>query len=62
MANNPYIAKKQREELEQQIKEFFATGKEVVVLGNEMRKEPVTFVINPQKISGEKLPPSFKRT
>lgn len=61
MANNPYIAKKQREELEQQIKEYFATGKEVVVLGNEMRKEPVTFVINPQKISGEKLPPSFTR-
>lgn len=62
MANNAAIAKKQREQLEQQIKEFFATGKEVVVLGNEMRKDPVTFVINPQKqFDGEKLPTSFKR-
>ena len=61
MANNPFIAKKQREELNRQFDEFFAQGNEVKQLGNQMKPTAINFVINPQKISGEKLPPSFKR-
>lgn len=59
--SNPFIAKKQREELIQKIDEFFAQGNEVKQLGNQMKPTAINFVINPQKISGEKLPPSFKR-
>ena len=62
MANNPFIAKKQREELIQKIDEFFAQGNEVKQLGNQMKPTAINFVINPQKhFEGEKLPPSFKR-
>jgi len=62
VANNPFIAKKQREELIQKIDEFFAQGNEVKQLGNQMKPTAINFVINPQKhFEGEKLPPSFKR-
>ena len=48
-------------ELDEQLDEFFAEGNEVKDLGNQMKPTAINFVINPQKISGEKLPPSFKR-
>jgi hypothetical protein len=48
-------------ELDEQLDEFFAEGNEVKQLGNQMKPTAINFVINPQKISGEKLPPSFKR-
>ena len=58
---NPYICRLEREKLNVQITEFFAQGNEVKQLGNQMKPTAINFVINPQKISGEKLPPSFKR-
>mgnify|MGYP003560943476 CR=1 len=48
-------------EFENQLNEFLSQGNEVKQLGNQMKPTAINFVINPQKISGEKLPPSFKR-
>ena len=59
--SNPYLAKLERQTIDQQLDEFFSKGNEVKQLGNQMKPTAITFVINPQKISGEKLPPSFKR-
>ena len=60
--SNPYLAKLERQKIEQQLDEYFGKGNEVKQLGNQMKPTAIAFVINPQKISGEKLPPSFKRT
>ena len=59
--SNPYLSRLEREKLNAQITEFFKQGNEVKQLGNQMKPTAINFVINPQKISGEKLPPSFKR-
>jgi len=48
-------------EFEDQMMEYLSEGNEVKQLGNQMKPTAINFVINPQKISGEKLPPSFKR-
>jgi len=48
-------------ELEAMFQEHVVKGNEVKQLGNQMKPTAINFVINPQKISGEKLPPSFKR-
>lgn len=48
-------------EFEDQMMEYLSDGNEVKQLGNQMKPTAINFVINPQKISGEKLPPSFKR-
>lgn len=59
--SNPYASRLEREKINQKIDEFFAQGNEVKQLGNQMKPTAITFVINPQKISGEKLPPVHKR-
>lgn len=61
MATNYAVASNQRKTINEQLDEFFAQGNEVKQLGNQMKPTAINFVINPQKISGEKLPPSFER-
>ena len=47
--SNPYIAKLEREKLERDIREFFAQGNELKVIGHQMRSTPPKLVINPKK-------------
>ncbi|HEY4713358.1 MAG TPA: hypothetical protein VIH30_03835 [Aquirhabdus sp.] len=61
MATNYAVASNQRKTINEQLDDFFGKGNEVKQLGNQMKPTAINFVINPQKISGEKLPPSFKR-
>lgn len=53
--SNPYLAKLEREKLEQQINEFFAQGNEPKQLGFQMKSKPIQMVINPKKGYVEKV-------